>query len=452
MGLKISKLIIRDYQQFQDFEVDLTYPEGHPKAGQPLEKVCLIGRNGTGKTKVLEVIKSIIMTQPILKGSAFCKIEFEGISRYWGFINLPNKGQIRGLFNLEIEKYYSEIISKTINLNNIQSIIFPKQEISSKFTNHLFIETLAQFIYSPAESSQNPLIEISDVPVTNLGNALELKSSDTPYEIVSPETIEKFWRRLILSIHLRKENYLKFQEEIQNLNRTISEVRTEFDQKNPKILERLGEVWNHILEKANLYFDVEGAVGPTTPNDNLKAYIKLLKTNETIPYSGLSTGIRNFIFRIGHIFSLFFNRPVKNSILLLDEPENSLHPDFLYDLVSYYRQACNPDTQIFMATHSPIIAAQFDPAERILLEFNEEDGTVYAKKGVSPEGDDPNDLLRNDFEVRNLYGEVGLAKWERYKELKFKISKESDPIKKAPMVDEFLEIGRLYKFPFNEVS
>jgi len=31
------------------------------------------------------------------------------------------------------------------------------------------------------------------------------------------------------------------------------------------------------------------------------------------------------------------------------------------------------------------------------------DGTVYAKKGDSPVGDDPNDLLIRDFGIRNIY-------------------------------------------------
>ncbi|MBL0015713.1 MAG: hypothetical protein IPP17_04565 [Bacteroidetes bacterium] len=48
--MKIHKIILKDYQQFKDLEIDLTYPVGHEKAGQPLDKVCFIGQSGTGKT------------------------------------------------------------------------------------------------------------------------------------------------------------------------------------------------------------------------------------------------------------------------------------------------------------------------------------------------------------------------------------------------------------------
>jgi len=78
-------------------------------------------------------------------------------------------------------------------------------------------------------------------------------------------------------------------------------------------------------------------------------------------------------------FTLYFNREIKNGILLIDEPENSLFPDFLYDLVDTYLGIIQ-NTQLFMATHSPIIAAQFEPCERVILEFGE-NGKVYARKG-----------------------------------------------------------------------
>lgn len=58
--MKISKISIHNYQQFKDFTLDLTYPAGHPKAGQALDKVCFIGQNGTGKTTILNVIQHML--------------------------------------------------------------------------------------------------------------------------------------------------------------------------------------------------------------------------------------------------------------------------------------------------------------------------------------------------------------------------------------------------------
>ena len=54
--MKITGIEIGDYRQFKNIKFDFTYPEGHAKVGQPLEKVCFIGQSGTGKTTLLNII------------------------------------------------------------------------------------------------------------------------------------------------------------------------------------------------------------------------------------------------------------------------------------------------------------------------------------------------------------------------------------------------------------
>jgi len=59
--MKISNLYIHNYRQFKEFELDLTYPVGHKHEGKPLDKVCFIGRNGTGKSTLLSLIKEFVI-------------------------------------------------------------------------------------------------------------------------------------------------------------------------------------------------------------------------------------------------------------------------------------------------------------------------------------------------------------------------------------------------------
>lgn len=56
--MKVKSLFIKDYNQFKDFELDFTYPEGHKKEGHPLDKVCIIGQSGTGKTTLLRFVQA----------------------------------------------------------------------------------------------------------------------------------------------------------------------------------------------------------------------------------------------------------------------------------------------------------------------------------------------------------------------------------------------------------
>ncbi len=54
--MKITKIKLEDFHQFKNLEIDLTYPKGHKKEGEPLDKVCIIGQSGTGKTTLLKII------------------------------------------------------------------------------------------------------------------------------------------------------------------------------------------------------------------------------------------------------------------------------------------------------------------------------------------------------------------------------------------------------------
>ena len=131
--------------------------------------------------------------------------------------------------------------------------------------------------------------------------------------------------------------------------------------------------------------------------------------------------------------------------------KNSLYPDFLFELVEIYQQIIldkrgENNTQLFFATHNPIIAAQFKPYERIILKWNE-DGTVKANKGTTPEGDDPNDILKKDFGLPQLMGAVGIQEWNKYLDLKRELKTTESIDKKMSVAAEINKIGQLYNFP-----
>ncbi len=58
--MKLSRIKLKDYYQFKNLEIDLTYPRGHKKEWRPLDKVCFLGQSGTGKTTLLRLIKWFI--------------------------------------------------------------------------------------------------------------------------------------------------------------------------------------------------------------------------------------------------------------------------------------------------------------------------------------------------------------------------------------------------------
>lgn len=463
--MKICKIYIRDFEQFQNVDLDFTDPE----TGMPLNKICFIGSNGTGKSKILELIlwylnifnggfKSGINAYN-LSGSLKGKILFQILHKsniYFVYCETENLTLFRSNRNTgEHDELANKIITE-FNHNKISEDFW--KELTKGLLHEDFIRDFQLrhndtdlVIYSPAESSHNGYKDIKDVPETNVSEALSL-SKYLPYNAkVSSDKVNVFWKLLVYNIRKRAEEREIYENLSINLNKTKQQLIETFDSLNPKILADLGKVWNKILNKAGLYFDEKGASNPYQLTDNLKAYIKLKSNNQIIPYSELSTGIRNYIFRLGHIFSLYFNREVDRAFLLIDEPENSLYPDFLFDLMEMYNHVLidkrgENNTQLFFSTHNPIIAAQFKPYERIILSWKE-DGCVSVNKGISPEGDDPNDMLKKDFGLHQLMGHAGIMEWNKYLNLKKQLKKEDSREKKMDIAAEINKVGQLYNFP-----
>ena len=459
--MKICSIHIKGYRQFQDTYIDFTDPE----TGEPSNKICFIGNNGTGKSTLLRLIDYLISNQLKSKisksGLIIMKLR---IGKNDALLMFTKKLKGSFLFSADIETkpIWRKMLSESFDEDSFDEILEGLHELEygkylgdpgmeKEYAQFIFLNDISNLlILSPSESVNNQGVEVKDVPDVSLDEALSLFTDQEGHHIVSDETITDFWKLLIYHLKQRDEEREGFENQPENLDKTKKQLIEEFDAKHPKILDKIALLWNRILKKAGLEFDVENASKPIQLTDNLKAYIRLKDSKERINYNQLSSGIRNFIFRIGHIYSLYFNREIKKGFLLVDEPENSLFPDFLYDLVDIYQEIVvdkngENNTQVFMATHNPIIAAQFEPHERIILEWDE-NGSVSAHKGSSPVGDDPNNVLMNDFQLRNLLGQKGQKKWEEYLLLKKKLRKTDDVKEKEELMSKIFKIGSDYNF------
>lgn len=451
MSLRIRTLKLKGIRQFRDVAFDFT----DPQTGKPLDRICLIGGNGTGKSTILRLLAAdsvlgVPSTTPPwvekLAANAAMYVEFEHGDTSACLQGNPNK---RGLKRRNPWRTRKDSDSNEY-LNEDGQLLEP-DTIQEQMRWVTDLRTSVT-VYCPPDSELAPgSSKITDLPSANLNDALTfLKSPPTKF-LVGQDKIADFWKLLIALIKDREARLIEYNRRPENQHRTISEVEKEFLAQNPDILKELAQFWEPILAKAGLIFDYEKASQPVQLTDNLKAYIYLAAENAILPYAELSTGIRSFLFRLGHLFTIFRYHAGKGGIVLIDEPENSLYPDFLFDLLAHYERTA-PGAQLFFATHSPIVAAQFKPEERFILEFDPDRGVVV-RRGVTPEGDDPNDVLLKDFAVRTLYGEKGLASWNRFRELSRVIETESDPKIRKEMLKEYLELGRTYNFdPHNELS
>jgi energy-coupling factor transporter ATP-binding protein EcfA2 len=463
--MRVSKILIKGFQQFENFQLDLTNPE----TGEPLDRICLIGPNGTGKSTILACILWILRSMsdmPIFPGIPGSD---PGLNNFFQSLS-----QSKSIFNrhpvfLAIKIHTNgEAFFAHIPLDTPQSITFYQEDVESYYeweefwksesapewnrfclpfkVSGLPIQNLSGLedliIHEPSDQS---LTLTQDPPHSSLDDALKLFQDFPVFHSISVASSSDFWKLLIYLIKKRESDYLTFLNQPENRDKTIGQLDDEFSPHNPQILLAIADLWDGILGKCGLELDARSAKTPVQLNENLQAYIRSKNTGKQLSYNQLSSGIRNYIFKLGYIKSLYFNRETKRGFLLIDEPENCLYPDLLYDLMDDYWSIIE-NTQTFVSTHSPIIAAQFEPYERFHLDFDDR-GYVTATRGVSPIGDDPNDVLYRDFQVRSIYGKKGLEKWERFRELRQLIRTTDDPTVKETLMSEYTEIANAYNFP-----
>lgn len=88
-----------------------------------------------------------------------------------------------------------------------------------------------------------------------------------------------------------------------------------------------------------------------------------------IPASRVSDGM---MIMLGYLFLLFSPAPPR--IVLIEEPENGLHPYILRKVIQLLRKLiiAHPRTQVVMTTHSPLLLDLFAPEEITLCRTDEE--------------------------------------------------------------------------------
>lgn len=134
----------------------------------------------------------------------------------------------------------------------------------------------------------------------------------------------------------------------------------------------------------------------TGPNSVYASFVENGR-NSPIQASGVSDG---HLQQLIHLTALFAESQDRESLILLDEPEISLHPHALAMFAEAVKLASQKwNKQIFIATHSPVLISQFEPEDIIAVEIDQHNQTVL--KRVS-EITGVKDLLQN-YAVGSLY-------------------------------------------------
>jgi hypothetical protein len=188
--------------------------------------------------------------------------------------------------------------------------------------------------------------------------------------------------------------------------------------------------------------------------DDIGAIKIVDRQDRIIPNALLSTGTKQIL---QCALPLFVLKPT-DAVIMYDEPEMSLYPNMQQKIVDYYTSMAE-DSQFFFATHSPIIAASFEPWEIVELKFNE-DGFVeqdlYYDKTKERHVDNytiiPKYLtydlmLKKVFDIKEPYNQERINKMTEFLSLKgrmdyLKKEGKSDALEYLSIFEDYMKAGK----------
>lgn len=331
--MKIKRVYIKDYKGIQNLELDFSLED------KTLNLIVLSGLNGSGKTRILEFINEKLKRYDSLTESEKLEIELEKEEEV---INIELKQKSTNLFvelcGFRKKKKYNSECSKYMMINK-----------------HL--EKKPKIIYVPTESNFEKLEKASTELIREYSFLNVVDSSlikDIP-SYIATKIIET----------ANNEEHL-----------TMGQVRK-------KIFNEI----NEIFEGMELDIKISGI---SKDAKSLPLFENF--SGEKVDINALSSGEKQLFLRT---LSLKMLEP-KNSIILIDEPELSLHPKWQQQILEVYKRI-GENNQIIIATHSPLILENIDK-ENIFMLTKEESGRITVATGdklYTPYGQPLNRTLKD---------------------------------------------------------
>lgn len=307
--MKVANIKIGEYKILKNLDIDFTDQE----SGAPKKIIVLAGINGSGKTSLLEYIKK--------------KVENLSFDKT-GSIGILTEFEKRGYSNNSF--LVSDI--QSLNLNNDLNVNILKSKIPNYQLKIKDLKGVDNFI---DESKKNIFIENLEKISSKISY---FKTDNYKYKSVT-NAIFSFVKKAIF------ENNEKPQDVYKIVQSTLDEIFESF--------------------KLKIKF---GSIDTSTKGEKESFDVFFRNTiTDKIPIESLSTGEKEIIMKA---FYLKMFCP-KNSVILIDEPEKSLHPKWQQLILDVYKDiAESSNSQFIIATHSPHIIASVKPENLFLLNVN----------------------------------------------------------------------------------
>jgi hypothetical protein len=398
--MKLAQVYIQDLQSFNNFQLDLTYPEGHARAGKAMDRVCFLGRNGVGKSNLMQLLIDYLRNLMRYKSKTLVMVKLEVKDRLIYGVHVNNtvlffRDQIDEEPEWMIDLLRDQAFTMAFNRKYEQYCIGFEEDPELFDVLWMDNNTGDLILHQPADYARDFTLKLTDSPQTKGHEAESLVHSFPFYNELSPERSSEFWALLIYRIVKRGRDWNDFQLASENKGKPLAALEKQFDAAHPAILPRLAELWEPYLAPLGIELALDQAELPVHYRERLSLGLRRKRDRTKVEFGQLGTGLRHLLFRLGHVLALNDERPDRNSFVFLENPEANLHPALQEDLVHQYAKLSG-GSQLFTSTHSPMIAGQFEPEERIIL-ARDAKGNVSTHRGSAPKGATAEVLLAQDF-------------------------------------------------------
>lgn len=154
-----------------------------------------------------------------------------------------------------------------------------------------------------------------------------------------------------------------------------------------------------INEELRATLGVDGCT--TLVTDDGKKIAAIIEGDQSFPADVISDGVLLYLglTTVAHLVG-------KQSLLIIEEPENGIHPRRLKALLEQIRRIATAGTQVILTTHSPLILDEFSDEPESVVVFERDEKGTHVKQLAEKE---MRDVLSGDFGLGDLWysGAIG---------------------------------------------
>ena len=344
----IKKIKWDNYISLGNLELDFTKPDG-----SVYNTIILAGNNGTGKTRILDSLSIFLNLGSI---SPFESIEYEVNEETYIITQMQELSNTSFHYRKKVSDGTPKPI-RTDRYNNPNSLNNDTEDI--RYYGFSYSRAKTGFKTNPINSSQTESID-----------------SDK-YDDDSNEDYTRIKQLLVDISGQDNSDWMKLCRSGAGNSKESFEVF-----KKSSRLHRFTEAFDGFF--SNMKFS---EIDEGSGNNNEKKII-FSKYGKNIDVDDLSTGEKQIVFRGAHLLKNCRN--IDGGIVLIDEPELSMHPSWQKKILKYYQTLFDNNgqqsVQMIIATHSSYVieSALKDKENVLVVVLNEKNGNVIAERIVAP--------------------------------------------------------------------